>query len=75
MTRKPNQPRNDHLGRLGSRIRAARERRDLSVPEAAALAEVSAATWYKWEDGSRHPDLQAVARVLRTGDPMAGWPE
>ncbi len=53
---------------LGSRIRAARIRRELTQQEAAAALGVHEVTWNRWESGLLQPTLAhllAVAKALR----------
>ena len=53
-------------GRLGAAIRAARQRRGLTVTGAAGLLGVPISTWSRWELGQSPAasDLAAIALVL-----------
>ena len=62
------------MKKVGAVIRAARQKRKLSLREAARLSEVSAATLSKLEAGAVNPTLatmQALTRVL--GIKPAEW--
>lgn len=54
------------LGQIGAEIRRRRERKKLSVADAAAAAGVPAPTWYRWEAGKglTLERLPAVAEAL-----------
>lgn len=62
-----------YSGRLAARIRALREKADMTIEQLAgdmqrAGYEISAPTLYHWENGQRQPQLDAlpyVAKVLR----------
>jgi transcriptional regulator with XRE-family HTH domain len=59
-------PQDSFVGRIGQRIRTRRERRKLSVADAATAAGVSEPAWYHWEAG-RHLQvdrLPAIAAAL-----------
>lgn len=53
-------------GRLGAAIRAARQRRGLTITGAAGLLGVSIYTWHRWEFGQSPAasDLPAIAAAL-----------
>ena len=53
-------------GRVAARIRQRRQKRRLSVEDAAARAGVPQPTWYHWEKGERLPldALPAIAAAL-----------
>jgi transcriptional regulator with XRE-family HTH domain len=53
-------------GRIGAEIRRRRERKKLSVEEAAAKAKAPPPTWYHWEMGRHLPldRLPAIAAAL-----------
>lgn len=55
-----------YAGQVGAIMRRLRERRKLSVADAAAAAGVAAPTWYHWESGERSAldRLPDVARAL-----------
>lgn len=53
------------LGRIGAEIRKRREKKRLTVPEAADAAGAPVPTWYQWESGrhlklTRLPDIAAA---------------
>jgi transcriptional regulator with XRE-family HTH domain len=54
------------LGCLGAEIHRRRERRGLSVEEAASLADTPPTTWYRWESGWNFPidKLPVIAAAL-----------
>lgn len=54
------------LGKIGAEIRRRRERKKLSVTEAAKAAGVPALYWYRWESGKhlRLESLPAIAEAL-----------
>jgi transcriptional regulator with XRE-family HTH domain len=57
-----------YAGRFGAALRARRERKRLSVAEAASKAGCAASTWYHWEKAERLPsldDLPAIAAALK----------
>ena len=47
---------------FGENLRMRRIRSALSVPEAAEQADVSVATWYKYENGEQWPRSESVFR-------------
>ena len=49
-------------GRIAAEVRRRRERKKLTVQEAAARADVPASTWYTWEQG-RHLALDCLPRI------------
>lgn len=48
---------------IAAAIRAARERRGLTLEQAAAKLGVNYQTWQKWENGKNEPTIQSLARV------------
>ena len=67
MTRKPNEPDlTKFLGRVAAEIRRRREKRKMSVLDAASAAGMPAPTWYRWEQGKGLPldALPAIAETL-----------
>jgi transcriptional regulator with XRE-family HTH domain len=54
------------MGRIGAEIRRRRERKKLSVQQAADAAGVLAPSWYQWESGRHIPldRLPAIAYAL-----------
>ena len=53
-------------GKIAAEIRRRREKKKLSVADAAAAAGVPEQTWYRWEQGRSIPldSLPAIARAL-----------
>lgn len=65
---RPNEPIDEttFVGRIAGEIRRRRERKKLSVDDAAAAAGASVQTWYHWEKGRHLPldRLPAIAAAL-----------
>jgi len=63
-----------NMKRIGDLIRAAREKRKLSLREAARLSKVSPATLSKLEAGAINPTLATMQALTRTlGIKPAEW--
>ena len=50
---------------LGQNMVRFRLARNLTVKECATLADVVLDTWYKWENGERWPQHEAMATIAR----------
>lgn len=62
-----NNPRtNQDAVKLGAAIREARLKRQLTLPEAASLAEIDKGTWWRIEAGQVNPSIQRLRVIART---------